>query len=65
MLASYMGNGCYMVARDRLVAIVGDVKLVICPMCQTENEVVPRQVTAALVVAYSSSVSGEAFSGIG
>lgn len=63
MLASDLGGGLFAVARDRLVAIVGEVRLVKCPVCGTENEVKPRVTMTAVVVEYSSSLNSGVFSG--
>jgi len=50
MLASDVGGGEFVVTRDRLIARVGDVRSIRCPICSTDNCVSVPPPQAALII---------------
>jgi hypothetical protein len=65
MLASYVGGGKFVVTRDRLIALVGCVEAIRCPICGTDNAVNIDQPRAAAIVYAASSIQTLIMSGAG
>ena len=63
MLASDVGGGEFVVTRDRLIARVGDVRSIRCPICQTDNLVTLPPQHAALIVQRTATVETTIFTG--
>src|SRR5215471_252522 len=65
MLASYVGGGKFVVTRDRLIALVGCVEAIRCPICGTDNSVNINQPQLASVVYATSTMQTIIMSGAG